>query len=181
MSEINGKTPSRMKPRRGWLKPMVGLAGVLLGSPAALAAEEGKQFQDWKVKCEKIEESAKEQCFIFQTLIDDDAKQPVLQTVVGYLQDGKPAIIFTVPLGVALRAGVGVKIDDSEPMRIPYEHCTPSGCIAGLPLDDKTLGSFKRGLESKVLVYDASGRPISLALSLKGFTAGFSSLKAATP
>ena len=96
--------------------------------------------------------------------------------MVGYLKDEKPAIIFTVPLGVALRAGIGVQIDDGEAIAVPYEQCNPVGCVAGLPLDDKLLGVLKRGLSGKIMVVDGSGRRISLQISLKGFTAGFNAL-----
>lgn len=157
------------------------LFGMLLHGPVAMSIEDGQQFEDWRTKCEKLPDDQGEQCFIFQTLIDEEAKQAVLQTVVGYLGDGKaqqqPAIIFTVPLGVALRAGIGVKIDDGEVMRIPYENCNPVGCVAGMPLDDKVLAALKRGLKSTVFVHDGAGRRISLEVSLKGFTAGFNALR----
>jgi invasion protein IalB len=142
-----------------------------------MAAENGKKFQDWTVRCEKPAEAKTEVCFIFQTLVDEKAKQAVLQTVVGYLSDGKqPAMIFTVPLGVALRAGIGIKIDDGELMRLPYENCNPAGCIAGLPLDDKLLSTLKRGIKGTVIIHDGGGRQVTLEVSLKGFTAGFESL-----
>ncbi len=177
MNKLNGQSRSCRR-LRGGISGLLALGGCLiLGPTAGLAAvKDGQKYQDWTGKCEQLPDNKGEQCFIFQTLTDEEAKRPVLQTVVGYLQDGKPALIFTVPLGVALRAGLGLKIDDGEVSRIPYENCNPVGCVAGVPLENKLISSLKRGLKATVVVFDGSGRRISLELSLKGFTSGFDAL-----
>ena len=152
---------------------------ILLCGQPVMAAKEGDRFDDWTVGCEKLGEGdkAQDRCFIYQTVVNNDTDQPVLQVAIGYLPgDNKPAAILTVPLGVVLPAGMGISVDDSETIRIPYERCVPKGCIAGIPLDDKIIGQFKRGLKAKVLLHDGTQR-IALPVSLKGFTKGFDALR----
>jgi invasion protein IalB len=158
--------------------PLCILFFVLLIQPAA-ALEEGKRFQDWTIGCEKLTDqaNAQERCFIYQTVVNNETDQPVLQIAIGYLPgDEKPAAILTVPLGVALPPGMGVSVDDGDVIRIPYERCVPKGCIAGIPLNDEVIGRFKRGLKAKVLLHDGT-RQVALPVSLKGFTKGFDSLR----
>ena len=142
------------------LKPITvvkywGLALFLLAAvlQSAFALEEGQRFKDWTVGCEEVPETTTKRCFIFQTVVNNETNQPVLQMLVGYLpEDSKPAVILTVPLGVALPPGMGMKVDGGELIRIPYDRCVPKGCIAGIPLDANLLGKFKRGNKAQVVV-----------------------------
>ena len=155
------------------------LASAWLASPVQ-AVDKGQRFKDWTAGCEKLPGMDEERCFIYQTIVNKDNEQPVLQMAVGYLPvDGgqdRPAALLTVPLGVALPPGIGMKIDDAEPFRVGYERCVPTGCIAGFPLTDELIGRFKRGNRIEVRVHDGL-RPVAMPISLQGFTAGFDALR----
>lgn len=151
----------------------------VLASPV-LAVEKGERFKDWTVDCGKLPGVEQDRCFIIQTVINKENEQPVLQMAVGYLPDengaNQPAALLTLPLGVALPAGIGIRVDSSKPIRIPYERCVPIGCIAGFPLDENLIGQFKRGSKAEIRIHDGS-RVVALPISLSGFTAGFNALK----
>lgn len=152
------------------------LAGMLLGQ-SALAVQTGDKFKDWQVRCENPPGVDKPVCFIYQSLINDK-DQPVLQMAVGYWPiNNKPVAIFTTPLGVSLRGGVEIRIDGTDIGAVPYERCDSNGCIAGLPLADEHLAKLKGGSKCQIKIYDAVARPVTLEISLSGFTAGFSALR----
>lgn len=154
------------------------LSAVLLATAGpAGAAESGKKFQDWGVQCETPEGADKETCFIFQNLVMKDSGQRVLQVMVGHLQNDKPAAVLTLPLGISLVQGVSVQVDDGDKKRIPVQRCQKNGCIAGLLLDDDLLAAFKGGKKAQVTFYDGRQRPVSVPVSLSGFTAGYQSLE----
>jgi invasion protein IalB len=166
--------PATLKPL--WL--MLFWSVALLVQPV-IEAKEGDRFDDWTVGCEKLGEGdkAQERCFIYQTVVNNDTDQPVLQVAIGYLPgDDKPAAILTVPLGVALPPGMGISVDEGKAIGVPYERCVPKGCIAGIPLNDEIIGQFKRGNKAQVLLHDGTRR-VALPVSLKGFTKGFDSLR----
>lgn len=181
----------RLNPVASLARPSTGSHRTLLASllltgctatsvPPAQALEEGQRFQDWTVGCEQLPGMDRERCFIYQTVVNQDNDEPVLQMAIGYLplDDGQeqPAGLLTLPLGVALPPGIGLRVDEGEPSRLQYERCVPTGCIAGFPLTDQLIGQFKRGLQAEIRVHDGV-RPISLPISLKGFTAGFDALR----
>ncbi len=95
-------------------------------------------------------------------------------------QDGKtiPAtIVIVTPLGVLLRAGVGIKIDEQEPRGAPFEICLrSSGCVVQQPMNEVFLSEMKAGKKAVVQVIAASKQEITVDISLKGFTKAFKAL-----
>ena len=61
--------------------------------------------------------------------------------------------------------------------RIPFQVCNQAGCIAALPLADGRLEAFKVGQQAKVSFQDGRRQPVTVPVSLSGFTAGFESLR----
>jgi invasion protein IalB len=117
-------------------------------------------------------------CFIFQNLLLKTNKQRLLYLRVGYFgKDKTPTALFTLPLGVSLPGGVSLKIDDRKKIRIRYERCDKTGCLAPLALRDEQIKALQTGLKAQVAFFDTRGREISIPVSLLGFTAGFKSLK----
>ena len=163
---------------RSMVRLLMLVASVLLWGQPTLAVETGDKFKDWTVHCEKPDDATPEQCVIFQTLVNNDTQKPVLQLTVGYLgPDKEPVALFQVPLGVALRPGVEVKVDSKDLVRIPFERCDPGGCMAGVALSSQLISALKGGSKSQVIVHDATGRQVPLEVSLSGFTAGFDALR----
>ncbi len=155
------------------------------GKPSAeqakgTAPEEGKQYKDWTIRCQTLEQGKPDKaCFLTQTINDKESKKPMIDVRIGYLgkDNQQPAAIFAVPLGAALRPGLGFKIDDEKPMGIPYDFCDPVGCRATLPLDNALVAKLKGGKTSQIIFFHiTSQNPITNDLSLNGFTAGFDAL-----
>lgn len=160
-----------------WLTLLFILPVLLLQSVAM--AKEGDRFEDWTVGCDKLNEKADspERCFIYQTVVNNETDQPVLQIAVGYLPgDSTPAAILTVPLGVAIKPGMGISVDEGDMIQMAYDRCVPKGCIAGIPLDQNLIKRFEKGLKAQVFLHDGV-RQLTLPISLKGFTKGFASLR----
>ncbi len=145
--------------------------------PGAATPKNGQQFTDWTARCEARKEAAGETCYIFQNLLLKSQKQRLLHVAVGYLSDGKrPVAFFTLPLGVSLPGGLSLTVDDGKPLRLRYEHCDSSGCLAPLVLTEPLINSLKGGRWARVAFFDVRRREVSVPVSLLGFTAGFNSL-----
>lgn len=144
---------------------------------ARAAPSDGQDFKDWTARCETLQDGTKVPCYIFQNVFLKKDNQRLLHVAVGYLAEGgKPVAFFNLPLGVSLPGGLGVKIDEGQPLRLRFERCEPNGCLAPLPLDDQLIRAFKGGRWARVSFFDSSRREISVPVSLVGFTAGFDAL-----
>ncbi|MDX1605806.1 MAG: invasion associated locus B family protein [Candidatus Competibacterales bacterium] len=167
-------------PRRRFRAALLGIALGWAATAPAQNPDQGQRFEDWTVGCEQLPGMDRERCFIYQTVVNNENEEPVLQMAIGYLplEDGneQPAGLLTLPLGVALPPGIRLRVDSNEPVRLQYERCVPTGCIAGFPLTEELIAQFRRGLKAEIQVHDGRRR-VGLPISLKGFTAGFNSLR----
>ncbi len=141
------------------------------------AKQQEVKFKDWASRCVETAEKVKV-CFIFQNLLLSTNKQRLLNLRVGRFSGDKTlTALFTLPLGVSLPGGVSLKIDDRKKIRIRYERCDKSGCLAPLTLRDEQVKALQTGLKAQVAFFDIRGREISIPVSLLGFTAGLKSIK----
>ena len=169
-----------MQTFRHWLA--AGLTAALIGitaSSALAAGKDGETFQDWRVRCaEDPQNLAAGGCFIFQSVVNNETQQPVMQIAIGYLPEGQaPAVVITLPLGVRVAPGVLLQIDENEAIKLPFERCLPEGCKVQFRLDETNVAAFKAGVAGKIAFQNGGGRNMTLPFSLKGFTAALASIQ----
>jgi invasion protein IalB len=82
------------------------------------------------------------------------------------------------PLGTLLPAGLVMQIDNGERRQYPFSWCSQVGCFARFGLNDASINSMKRGKAGKVALVSvgAPEAPVTLDISLSGFTAAYDSL-----
>lgn len=155
------------------------LGTAFLGTANAAQPTAGQKFGDWSIGCDQ--DGGQSVCHLDQAVIDNNTQKPVLQVGVGYLpgQDGKkqPKMVIIVPLGVILPQGLTVQIDDGPGAQVPFLHCMAAGCRTVVNLDAPTIAKFKAGTKAKMTFAAPNGQPVSVPVSLSGFTAGFDALK----
>lgn len=159
---------------------------VLVGSslPALAQAQtpapanpEVERFQDWALQCTTAQADTPKTCFLIHDVFRADGNQRVLQIVVGrFGADNVLGALFFAPLGIRLPPGLTLQVDQKDPQKLPLERCTTKGCQAQIILADPLLDTFKDGTGGEITFEDASGQPIAIAFSLKGFTAGLAKL-----
>lgn len=156
------------------------VTAMVVAPPTVPAAQDGEKFKDWSARCETPAGAERERCFIFQRLVTkkDDEYLPVLHVLVGYLTaDGRPGLFATVPLGVSLPHGLELSVDGGDPIRFGYSHCSSQGCLAALALSEELIASMKAGDEALITFHSGARQPVSISVSLQGFTAGFNALR----
>ncbi len=152
---------------------------LLSSSPAATAAEDGQTFQDWIILCGEADEATTiEPCFMRQNVLLSEGQKRIMQVRVGIQKtDQRVVVIIIVPLGVSLPQGMALKVDQGEPVRLPYQRCTVGGCTARFVLWPKLEAAFKAGLTGLVTFEDVSRRSLTVPFSLKGFTDALNALR----
>lgn len=156
------------------------LAVVAPTGTSQAAPQDGQQFGDWKVRCEQNPNNPQvPNCFIFQSVVENQSNQTILAFLVALSPDAQEArAIFIAPLGVDLRAGLQLQVDDGTPTSHGFTMCLRDGCQAHVRLDDVMLDRFKRGLKGTISYLALpNGRNMRLPISFKGFTAALNSLK----
>ncbi len=147
------------------------LAG-LLSSAATQAADNinGMRFGDWGGTCDS------QVCYIQQVLSQNDA--PLMVTVIGYAP-GKPTptIIFELPAGINIKAGVQLQVDQQPPVKFTGS-CTKDYCRTGFAMDEQILQQFRTGKRANVSFTPAGKKQATtLPLSLTGAAKGLNALQ----
>ena len=156
----------------------LGLAMLLSLPLGANAARSGEKFDDWTIQCETPEGMTEELCHAFLLVTVKEKNQRILHVAVGYPpKQETPIAIVTVPLGVALQAGVQVKVDDGKALPFPFNVCMSNGCQAGIKLESAMIEEWKKGQKLVVTFGNLKRQGLNVPVSLKGLTAALGALK----
>jgi invasion protein IalB len=146
-------------------------------------------FNDWELRCiTAAEEGQPERCEMFQLLLDEqDNPVAVFRMSVPLVEteDVVAAAIIVTPLETLLTPGIRVRIDDSEPVGIPFTLCEETGCLARIPLSQENVEAFKAGGDTLLDIFalarsdlgEIGGVPVALSASLRGFTAAYDAMQ----
>src|ERR1700761_2977569 len=127
-------------------------------------------YEDWRVACPSAE-MKDTACELSSDLVDKS--QPngsvLARATITTDKDGKQVLGFTLPYGVALEAGMGLRVG-KEPVKVyQYRTCNGIGCIAVTPFDDGLAASLKNADDAAVLFAGLDGKPVSVPMSFKGY------------
>lgn len=194
------RTPgnARFRHRRVTLRPgrfnrwlLAAIAGAVCSWAGTIVADEladGQAFRDWSVRCDESTDKAEngtgdgQRCYLYQHLTLRQTGDRLLHVAVSHVPASSRtaarsfSMVFTLPLGIYLPAGIQVAVDEEASRTAVVQQCTVTGCRAVLPLDAETVRQMKEGRESMVSFFDGGRRQISVPVSLMGFTAGFEAL-----
>ncbi|ASP21974.1 invasion associated locus B (IalB) protein [Antarctobacter heliothermus] len=154
---------------------------VQVTPPAAGAADVPEPYlkevhKDWSVQCLKIADD-REICQMYQLLEDEDGTK-LADVYIFKVEDAGQAVaagVFTVPLETLLPAKLTVQVDSRDAKRYDYSFCNSQGCFARVGFLADDIERFKAGSAARVMLVPmlAPEQPVSLSMSLAGFTAAF--------
>ncbi|WP_375456605.1 invasion associated locus B family protein [uncultured Methylobacterium sp.] len=130
-------------------------------------------FGDWVLRCQRLGEADKGRlCEVTQAMQVQGQAAPIAQVAIGRLAAGEPLrVIAVLPAAVSFPSSVQILAgdDDGQPLDLPWRRCLPSGCFADAPTPDDVLKRWRNAREpGRITSKDATGREISLPLSLRG-------------
>ena len=154
-------------------------AAPAAGAPAAggqAAAADANQSA-WVKLCEKatLKKNDKEEkldiCLTHHERLDGNTGMVIVSAALREVQGNpKKHLMIMVPLGVALPAGLQIKVDeDKEPTKLVYTICHPGGCTAEVEATDEMVAKLKKGKQMMVAAMNVAAKPIFLPVPLNGF------------
>lgn len=159
------------------------------GLPTQETAEPGQiyfvqAYDSWELRCKKAADGS-DPCNLYQ-LLKDGTGNPVAEISLFALPDGQEAVAganVIAPLETLLTRNLGLAIDGAQAKVYPFAFCTKDGCIARLGFTAEEIAAMQKGAVAKVTIVPAAApdKEVVLAISLKGFTAGFDAVKASRP
>jgi invasion protein IalB len=126
------------------------------------------KYADWQKFCFKPGE-AKMTC---RTTISgnwETGQQAVRLDLIEREGDGSARLQLFLPVGVYLRAGVKLTVDQGAPYTIPFTWCLTNTCIAADVADPKVIREMEAGQKLVVEVVDSNVLSVTTSLPLNQF------------
>ena len=168
------------------LVPAAAWAQAQAPAPATLAPATGtnpalkvkETHGDWEIVCGKTSPTAiKDECFMAQGVNSRETKRPVLTAMVLKPENQKePVLRLTVPLGILLPRGLAFAIDGEQVGGVGFLYCLADGCVTQVTLDAAIVGKLKAGKAATATIHQPNDKPVSIPVSLNGFTAGYDAI-----
>jgi len=131
-------------------------------------------YDDWRVACPAAETTPETKDLSCELSTDVVDKSQVNGNVIARVsittdKDGKKTMGFILPFGVALEAGMGLRIG-KDPVKVyQYRTCNTAGCIATTPYDDTLAAALKNADDAAVMLAGLDGKAVSVPMSFKGY------------
>jgi invasion protein IalB len=151
------------------------LAQAPAPAPAAPAAEaaaaDRPADRPWTVSCTEAAAGAPRDCRLVAAAILQPQNQRLLTAILLRQPETRSlALVFQVPHGAAIPAGLAWQLDESEPQRLAYQASDAEGLYVGVPVADDLLGMLRRGGTLRVSFAVAGRRePLTVSLPLARF------------
>lgn len=141
-------------------------------------------FEAWEQKCVRTE-SGVDPCQLYLLLKDQEGNSVAEFTMFNLPKGSEgPAVAgatFIAPLETLLTAGMALQIDEAKGKMYPFTFCAQIGCVARIGFTAEEITAMKAGANAKITIvpFVAPDEKVELAISLKGFTAGYDAVAAA--
>lgn len=147
-------------------------AGAAAPAPAAGASEDA-----WVKLCMRNEQTQnKEICLINHEGLEPNTGMVLIAAAVRKVE-GEEAqqLLIRVPTAYALviPAGVEVKIDEQQPMKLQYAICFPTSCQVQLEVTKELLDSMRKGKQMVVAAMNIQQKTMGFPVPLAGFSKAY--------
>ena len=177
------------------VRPTAQAAAVpTLSTPSSPNSTEGarvvssQDFQAWTYRCIAAQaapggadgQAATTFCELSQQVAvrQDDKSQVVMTVGLSRLPAGGHGLTIWTPLGVRIKPGLSLEVDQGTPSPLAYDFCGPRGCwIAGAPIDAQ-IPAMTAGKLGRARLVLANGQPLAIEFSLAGLASGLAALDA---
>ena len=159
---------------------------LILAAPALAQQQLGElpnnvtttEHGDWILLCAETPDG--QRCEMVQTISqrENGREQRLVQTNIGITPDGQRILQIITPLGIDLRFGIAMTVDEGEEIQLPYQTCLPDGCLVLFALDDSWFNRMRAG-NQLLIGFRGFGQSEIFVIeqSLRGFTAASNGLR----
>ena len=112
-------------------------------TPAATSKSPAQPQSKWATQCSSVSRDKPLGCSIEQRIVLRETGQQLARISIQVNADkpSQPALLVHVPLGLSIRAGIKMQVDDAEPLKLDIQTCDAAGCYAGNPVAPELLAS----------------------------------------
>jgi len=147
------------------------------GAPAAAAAPSAATQDAWVKLCMKNEQTQnKEICLINHEGLEPNTGMVLIAAAVRKVEgEEKQQLLIRVPTAYALviPAGVEIKIDENQPIKMQYTICFPTSCQVQLEMTNELMDTMRKGKQMIVAAVNIQQKTMGFPVPLAGFSKAY--------
>lgn len=132
----------------------------------------------WSIICDRPAGASTEQCALMQNVIAEDRPEVGLSVVVLKTADRKSKILrILAPLGVLLKDGMELYVDNNNIGRAYFTRCFSEGCYVEVEIDDQLMRILRAGKNAVFALRESADQDrVGIPIELTGFGEGYDAL-----
>ncbi len=132
----------------------------------------------WSIICDRPAGASAEQCALMQNVIAEDRPEVGLSVVVLKTADRKAKILrILAPLGVLLKDGMELYVDNNNIGRAYFTRCFSEGCYVEVEIDDELMRILRAGKNAVFALRESADQDrVGIPIELSGFAPGYDAL-----
>lgn len=148
-------------------------------APAGAAAPQaaGATGDPWIKLCVKNEQTQnKNVCLIRHEGLEPNTGMALVSVMVRQTEgEEKQQLMIMMHTfeGLVIPAGLQMKVDENEPVKLPFVVCFPSGCQVQTELTKEMLETMRKGQKMAVLGVNVQQKATGFPIPLKGFSKAY--------
>jgi invasion protein IalB len=132
----------------------------------------------WSIICDRPAGASAEQCALMQNVIAEDRPEVGLSVVVLKTADRKARILrILAPLGVLLKDGMELYVDNNNIGRAYFTRCFSEGCYVEVEIDEELMRIMRAGKNAVFALRESTDQDrVGIPVELEGFGPGYDAL-----
>lgn len=132
----------------------------------------------WSIICDRPAGASTEQCALMQNVIAEDRPEVGLSVVVLKTADREAKILrILAPLGVLLKDGMELYVDNNNIGRAYFTRCFSEGCYVEVEIDDQLMRILRAGKSAVFALRESADKDrVGIPIELTGFAEGYDAL-----
>ncbi|MGK6313860.1 invasion associated locus B family protein [Neorhizobium sp. DT-125] len=132
----------------------------------------------WSIICDRPAGASTEQCALMQNVIAEDRPEVGLSVVILKTADRKAKILrILAPLGVLLKDGMELYVDNNNIGRAYFTRCFSEGCYVEVEIDDELMRILRAGKAAVFALRESADQDrVGIPIELTGFGEGYDAL-----
>jgi invasion protein IalB len=132
----------------------------------------------WSIICDRPAGASADQCALMQNVIAEDRPEVGLSVVVLKTADRRAKILrILAPLGVLLKDGMELYVDNNNIGRAYFTRCFSEGCYVEVEIDDELMRILRAGKAAVFALRESVDQDrVGIPIELAGFGPGYDAL-----
>jgi invasion protein IalB len=132
----------------------------------------------WSIICDRPAGASADQCALMQNVIAEDRPEVGLSVVILKTADRKAKILrILAPLGVLLKDGMELYVDNNNIGRAYFTRCFSEGCYVEVEIDDELMRILRAGKAAVFALRESADQDrVGIPIELTGFGEGYDAL-----